>query len=187
MPQIPAPDHDDGCSDVPLLEAVSIDHPDAVVLMHQLDQRLSSLSGDSGASSFDPASMPAGRSRFLVARGADGALLGCGAVRPLAQAGGAPVAELKRMYAREGTRGVGAALLAALEREAVAMGYRALWLETRRVNARALGFYRRHGYSEIPNYGGYADRDDAICLGKTLRPGIVAPTPLPDTQETTWI
>lgn len=169
MPQTPAIDHVDAPHESPVLEAVSVVHPDAVLLMHQLNQRLASLSGDSGASGFEPSSMPAGRSVFLVARSADGALLGCGAVRPLAQAGHAPVAELKRMFARDGTRGVGAALLAALEREALAMGHRALWLETRRINERALRFYRRHGYSEIPNYGSYVDREDAVCLGKPLR------------------
>ncbi|WP_416760532.1 GNAT family N-acetyltransferase [Roseateles sp. So40a] len=167
MPEI---DHAIASPEVITLEAVSIDHPDAVLLMHQLNQRLERLSGDSGASRFDAASMPAGRSVFLVARGRDGALLGCGALRPLAQAGAAPVAELKRMYARDGTRGVGRALLQALEREARTLGYRAVWLETRRINERALRFYRRHGYSDIPNYGAYADRRDAVCLGKTLNP-----------------
>ncbi|WP_431049905.1 GNAT family N-acetyltransferase [Roseateles sp. L2-2] len=167
---MPAIDHADATSTRSLLEAVPVSHPDAVLLMHLLNQRLASLSGDSGASGFEAASMPAGRSVFLVARGEDGALLGCGAVRPLAQAGVAPVAELKRMFARDGTRGVGIALLIALEREALVMGYRALWLETRRVNDRALRFYRRHGYSEIPNYGGYVGREDAVCLGKTLNP-----------------
>lgn len=171
---MPATDHADALPARPLLEAVPVTHPDAVLLMHQLNQRLASLSGDSGASGFEAASMPAGRSLFLVARGEAGALLGCGAVRPLAQAGAAPVAELKRMFARDGTRGVGAALLFALEREALAMGYRALWLETRRVNDRALRFYRRHGYTEIPNYGSYVGREEAVCLGKPLRVASIA-------------
>ncbi|WP_233217838.1 GNAT family N-acetyltransferase [Roseateles chitinivorans] len=168
-----------------MLEAVPVDHPDAVLLMHQLNQRLASLSGDSGASRFEAASMPRGRSVFLVARGGDGALLGCGAIRPLAQAGEAPVAELKRMFARDGTRGVGTALLAALEQEALAMGYRALWLETRRINERALRFYRRHGYSEIPRYGAYLERPDAVCLGKPLRVAAAA-APSPLNQECPW-
>ena len=174
---MPAIDHADAPFVRPLLEAVPVTHPDAVLLMHLLNRRLALLSGDSGASGFEAASMPAGRSVFLVARGEDGALLGCGAVRPLAQAGTAPVAELKRMFARDGTRGVGAALLIALEREALAMGYRALWLETRRVNDRALRFYRRHGYSEIPNYGSYVGREDAVCLGKPLRQLLHAASP----------
>jgi ribosomal protein S18 acetylase RimI-like enzyme len=57
-------------------------------------------------------------------------------------------------------------LLAALERQALAFGYRAVWLETRRVNVRAVAFYEKHGYRVIPNFGKYAGRPDAVCLGK---------------------
>ena len=60
------------------------------------------------------------------------------------------------------------AALAALERQAQAFGYRAVWLETRRVNERAVAFYARHGYAVIPNYGKYAGRPDAVCLGRDL-------------------
>ncbi len=104
------------------------------------------------------------RALFVLARTPDGELLGCGALRPLT----ADVAELKRMYARPGTQGVGAALLDHLERAGAAFGYRALWLETRRVNARAVRFYQRHGYRPIANFGPYAGRLDAVCLGKSL-------------------
>ncbi|HEX9173528.1 MAG TPA: hypothetical protein VF861_12785 [Telluria sp.] len=52
---------------------------------------------------------------------------------------------------------------------ALALGYRALWLETRRVNLRAVGFYAAHGYRPVANYGKYVGRDDAVCLGKSLR------------------
>ncbi|UXH77900.1 GNAT family N-acetyltransferase [Roseateles amylovorans] len=151
-----------------VLEEVAADHPDARRMMEELNQRLAELSGDSGASGFRIDQMVPGRSIFLVARDAHRQLVGCGALRPLAEAGDAPVAELKRMYARAGSRGVGAALLARLEQAAQVMGYRALWLETRRINLRALQFYQRHGYREIPNYGGYVGRTDAICLGKRL-------------------
>jgi len=41
-----------------MLESVSVDHPDTVLLMHQLNQRLASLSGDSGASRFEASSSP---------------------------------------------------------------------------------------------------------------------------------
>lgn len=168
MPQDPAPRQPG--PGVHALHAVAADHPQALALMEELNQRLAALSGDSGASRFSAADMAPGRSVFLLARGAAGEPLGCGALRPLAQAGAAPVAELKRMFAREPGLGVGSALLRRLEQEARGMGYRALWLETRRVNTVALRFYRRHGYHEIPRYGPYLDRPDAICLGKTLAP-----------------
>lgn len=147
------------------LAEVDATHAEARTLMNELNTELAALSGDSGASSFDAAALAGGA--FFVARNAAGQGLGCGAVRPLGAAHPG-IAELKRMYAREGTRGVGAALLRALEQRAAVLGYRALWLETRRINERALAFYRRHGYVEIAPFGGYVGRADAICLGKEL-------------------
>lgn len=91
--------------------------------------------------------------------------MGCGGYRPLEPG----VAEIKRMYARPGTRGVGAALLAALERRARADGYAAVRLETRRVNGRAVAFYARSGYAPVLAWGRYIGRPDAACFGKSLR------------------
>ena len=71
------------------------------------------------------------------------------------------------MFASPGS-GAGLALLVFLERRAAELGYRQVWLETRRVNLRAVAFYLKHGYLEIPAYGHYVGRADAICLGKTL-------------------
>lgn len=130
---------------------------DAQVLMAELSAALTAITGASGKASFAPDEAGV---LFVVARADDGALLGCGAVRPL-QAG---VGEIKRMYARPGTAGVGAALLRHLE----AQGYGELWLETRSVNTRALAFYRKHGYAVMENYGRYIGRDDAVCLRKVL-------------------
>jgi ribosomal protein S18 acetylase RimI-like enzyme len=61
---------------------------------------------------------------------------------------------------------VGAAVLAHLEAQAA--GYQALWLETRKVNSRAVAFYLKHGYVITPNYGKYVGRDEAVCFSKTL-------------------
>ena len=133
-------------------------------LVGELSAALAAITGDSGASSFSVDAVRVARSLFVLASGDDGALLGCGALRPLE----GDVGEIKRMYARPGTRGVGAALLAHLEREAQGFGYRELWLETRRVNARAVAFYLGHGYAEIPNYGKYVGRAEAVCFGKRL-------------------
>ena len=137
---------------------------DAQVLLGELSAALAALTGDSGAASFALDDARVARALFVVARGDDGALLGCGALRPL----GEGVGEIKRMYARPGTRGVGAAVLAHLEHTAARFGYRELWLETRRVNARAVAFYLGHGYRDIDNYGKYVGRAEAICFGKRL-------------------
>jgi ribosomal protein S18 acetylase RimI-like enzyme len=142
------------------------DDHDSRALLGELGAALATITGSDGTASFDAADVRGGRACFLVARDADGGLAGCGALRPL----DAGVAELKRMYARPGS-GAGRALLAALERQALAFGYTAVWLETRKVNLRAVAFYERHGYRSIPNYGKYAGRDDAVCLGKALNIG----------------
>ena len=146
------------------IEACDPGSLDACTLLDELSGALAAITGDSGASSFAAADTRVPRSLFVIARGDDGALLGCGALRPLDE----HTTEIKRMYARPGTRGVGAALLAHIEREAARFGYRQCWLETRRVNTRALAFYERHGYSPIPNYGKYIGRPEAICLAKAL-------------------
>ena len=139
------------------------DSPDARTLLTELGAALAGITGSDGSASFDAADVRGPRACFLVARAPDGSPAGCGALRPLADG----VAELKRMYARPGS-GAGEHLLAALERHALAFGYRELWLETRRVNLRAIAFYERHGYRVIPNFGRYAGRAEAICLGKPV-------------------
>ncbi len=138
----------------------------AASLIAALSATLATITGDSGAASFDPGDVRGSRARFVVARSAAGAPVGCGALRPIDDA----VAELKRMYAVPGSAGVGAAILAHLESEARVLGYRQLCLETRMVNRKAVAFYEKHGYSRIPNYGKYAGRAEALCFAKSLLP-----------------
>ena len=61
------------------------------------------------------------------------------------------VAEIKRMYVRpaDRSRGVAAALLAALEEEAVALGYTVARLDTGPKQVQAQRLYRRMGYVEV--------------------------------------
>jgi len=137
---------------------------DALALVIELSAVLETITGSTGQASFDPADVRAARAGFAVARDAQGRALGCGALRPMADGG----AELKRMFARPGTRGVGAALLHFLERQAADWGYPALRLSTRRVNERAVAFYLRHGYRPIAGYGRYAGGDASLCLEKRI-------------------
>lgn len=137
--------------------------PEAIVLLGELAATLAALTGDSGNASFDAADVRGPRGCFVLAR-VDGAAVGCGALRPLS----AQVAELKSMYARPGTAGVGSALLAHLEARAVALGCTELWLETRQVNVRAVRFYERHGFRRIDNYGKYVGVAAAVCYAKML-------------------
>jgi ribosomal protein S18 acetylase RimI-like enzyme len=139
------------------------DSPDARALLGELGAALAAIAGSDGTASFDAADVRGERACFLLARDADGLAVGCGALRSLP----GDVAELKRMYARPGT-GAGRVILEALERRASGFGYAEVWLETRKVNARAVAFYEKHGYRVVPNYGKYVGRAEAVCLGKTL-------------------
>ena len=144
------------------IDVADPDDTDAQALLGELSDALQAITGDSGRSSFAAADVRGAGSRFVVARDAAGRAVGCGALRPL-QPG---VAELKRMYAQPGSQGVGIAVLTHLEAVARELGYRAIWLETRAVNARALAFYGRNGYRRIENFGRYAGNAAAVCLGK---------------------
>ncbi|MFZ6750974.1 GNAT family N-acetyltransferase [Undibacterium sp. Ren11W] len=138
--------------------------PDAITLMAALSVRLSQITGDPGTSSFDADDVRGARALFVVARDAAGKPLGCAAFRPMTQQS----AELKRMYAVPGTLGVGSAILAHIEQQALVLGYAELCLSTRRINQHALDFYAKHGYTAIPNFGKYADNRASVCLSKRL-------------------
>ena len=132
-------------------------------MIAHLDAALAAITGDSGASSFNANDVRGARAVFLVARAEDGAPVGCGALRPLED----DIGEIKRMVACPGS-GAGALLLAALEAHAIRLGYVEVRLSTRRINARAVDFYRRHGYLEAPAWGKYVGNPVSVCLGKRL-------------------
>lgn len=140
--------------------------PDARLLLDELSEALLRINGDSGRSSFD-AEAATPRSGFYVARDATGALLGCAALRPLGEPD-STIGELKRMYARPGEAGVGAALLAHVEAQARLHGYARLHLSTRVANVRALTFYAKHGYASVTPWGKYLGAAQSACLGKQL-------------------
>lgn len=146
------------------IEDADPDHADARALIAALSQRLAVITGSSGQASFDADDVQGPGAAFLLARDEAGRAIGCGALRPL-QPG---VAEIKRMYAAIAGRGVGSAVLAALEARAQSLGYGDIRLETRRVNTAAVGFYLHAGYREIPPYGRYVGRPEAICFVKRI-------------------
>jgi GNAT superfamily N-acetyltransferase len=148
------------------LHVGSIDpaQPEALQLLDELSNTLAKITGSSGKASFDPDDVRGPQARFVVARNGAGVAIGCGAFRPLQEG----IAEIKRMYARPGNPGTGSAILAHLEVEAKLLGYRALWLETRLVNQRAVGFYESRGYTRIENFGKYVGNTLAACFEKRL-------------------
>ena len=137
---------------------------DALALVAELSAALTAITGAGGQASFDVSDVRGPRACFVLARDAHGRALGCGALRPM----DIDAAEIKRMFARPGTRGVGSAVLRFLEGEAAKRGYLALRLSTRHVNERAVAFYERHGYRRIPGYGRYAGSQVSACFENLL-------------------
>jgi putative acetyltransferase len=102
---------------------------------------------------------------FLVAR-EDGRAVACGGICRFDETR----AELKRMYVvpEARGRGLGRAILEALEEAARELGYAGLVLETGELHHEALGLYASAGYTPIPCYGPYATRPISRCFAKDL-------------------
>jgi len=84
----------------------------------------------------------------------DGALAGCGALRPLAEADYANACEMKRLFVRPAFRrfGLGRVLAQALLDEAHRSGYSEVLLDTLDDMEAARGLYATLGFEEIPPY-----------------------------------
>ena len=110
--------------------------------------------------------MVAGEGAFLSAYLNDVAV-GCGAVRRLDET----TAEIKRMYVDPAVRGrgIGRALVEALEREARLVGLTTIALETGTRLASAIKVYEAMGYTYIPLFGEYlSSPNTSLCFGKSL-------------------
>ncbi len=125
-----------------------------LLLADYLDEIAQRLGGPFDRSRYpdaDPAELTPPRGLLLVAfDGPDP--VACGAVRVIAPG----VAELKRMYVapRARGRGLGRALLEALERAAAELGCDTARLDTMGAMAEAGALYRSAGYAPIADYNG---------------------------------
>jgi GNAT superfamily N-acetyltransferase len=113
----------------------------------------------------DPEQFVPPRGVFLVAS-LEGEAVGCGGIRVLSPG----TAEIKRMYVATSARrrGVARALLAALEGASLELGCPRLRLETGLRQPEAIALYQQAGYERIPNFGYWADSDEAVCFEKPL-------------------
>jgi GNAT superfamily N-acetyltransferase len=113
----------------------------------------------------DPEEVSPGRGAFLVAY-VDEAPVGCGAVRRLK----GDEAEIKRMYvvSEMRGRGLGKALVSALEEHARALGIVRLVLETGEMQPEAIGLYASLGFEVIPLFGEYVGSPMSVCMAKSL-------------------
>jgi len=142
--------------------------PDAARLIAALNAELTVTFPEPGATHFSlsGAQIEVGNGAFVVAY-LDRVAVGCGAVRRLDEA----TAELKRMYVDPSVRGrgIGRALVEALEREARLLGVTRIVLETGTRLAPAIKLYAAMGYMRIPLFGEYlSSPDTSLCFGKSL-------------------
>ena len=91
-----------------------------------------------------------------------------GALRPI----DARTVEIRRMFVTAGRRrqGLASAMLAALERHAVELGYTQLRLETGDRQPHAIALYAGRGFVRIPPFGQHANDPTSVCFEKACAP-----------------
>jgi putative acetyltransferase len=134
-------------------------------LIEELDAYLNRLYAAERNYLLDIEALCAPEIAFFVARVA-GEIAACGALRRLDDQS----AELKRMYVRPPFRGrgLGRAILLALEAHAQEAGVRRLVLETGVDQPEALALYQRHGFVRCARYGEYREDPTSVFFEKRL-------------------
>ncbi|WNV89962.1 GNAT family N-acetyltransferase [Umezawaea sp. Da 62-37] len=152
---------------------VLYDHPDAVKLITAVQQVYVERYGDEDVTPVAPAEFAAPRGYFVVGY-LDGVPVACGGWRAHDGEPESPLvagdAEIKRMYVVDSARGRGLAraVLADLERSALAAGRTRMVLETGAVQPEAIALYGSSGYERMPNFGTYREHPDSLCFAKSL-------------------
>lgn len=153
------------------LRIVGYLHPDAVALVARVQAEYVERYGSPDESPVDPTVFDAPDGLFLVGDEA-GVPVATGAwrVSPVQALGGGSAVEIKRMYVVPEARGRGhaRAVLAELERTAVAAGHDLAVLETGLMQPEAIALYGSEGYQQIEGFGHYRDSPLARCFGKLL-------------------
>lgn len=140
------------------------DNPDFINLVKQLDADLSERDGTEH--SFYAQYNKADKIKYAIVAYEYGNPIGCGAIKEYAP----NVMEVKRMYTVPGSRGKGIAtrVLNELELWAADLGYEKCILETGKRQPEAIAFYKKNGYTIIPNYGQYAGVENSLCFEKNI-------------------
>lgn len=156
------------------LRVAGLDHPDAVALNEQVQSYYRQIYGDGDLTSLLSAQFDAPRGVYLVGYD-DGRPVASGAWRALDPDPADAVvrdgdAEIKRMYVVPDVRGKGhaRAVLAELERTALAAGRRRMVLETGTEQPDAVALYLSSGYTAIGTFGAHRDDPRSRCFAKPL-------------------
>jgi len=104
--------------------------------------------------------------RHTIVAFENGEPMGCGAIKEFDP----DAMEVKRMYtAPEGRgKGIASSVLRELEKWALEMSYKKCVLETGKRQPEAISFYKKNGYTVIPNYGQYIGIENSVCFEKRL-------------------
>jgi GNAT superfamily N-acetyltransferase len=155
------------------IEALPITHPDAALLVEEVQGEYVARYGGRDETPIDPGYFDHPDGAFFVGF-LDGHPVATGAWRrrpDVAVEGATLAAEVKRMYVvpRARGRGLARAMLAHLEDTARAAGADAMVLETGIRQPEALALYESSGYLPIAGFGYYKDAPLSRCLARSLR------------------
>lgn len=146
----------------------SPDQPEVLQLIAELDAYQASLYPPEACYRLDLAALKQPQVLFGVARDAQGAAVGCGAIVI-----GRDHGEVKRLYVQPRARGTGVAqqLMGLLESRARIGGCSVLLLETGTRQPEAQALYARLGYTPRGPFGDYPDDPHSVFMEKHLPPG----------------
>jgi GNAT superfamily N-acetyltransferase len=141
--------------------------PVAQKLIGELFDDLAVRYGSGDATPVDPMEFDPPDGGFFVAY-ANREPAGCGAWRSWGDSG--QVAEVKRVFVSERTRGLGLArrIMATLESDAKAHGRTRMILETGAQQPEAIALYESLGYEPIEPFGYYKNEPDVRCFGRDI-------------------
>jgi putative acetyltransferase len=142
------------------------DRPEVAALLALADARSESLYPVERRHGLSAAALLAQDARFFVAR-IDGRAVGCGGYVLLPDG----AAEMKRVFVVEAARGrgIGRAILAAIEAAAAAEGVTQMYLETGVKSDEAIRLYGRLGYEERGPFADYRPDPLSVFMVKALR------------------
>ena len=143
------------------------DLPEVVALLTAADKRAEALYPEDARHGASASALRSANVRFFVAR-QDGRVLGCGGYVLLGKHG----AEMKRLFVDPASRarGVGHALVCAIEAAAAREGVETLFLETGIKSHEALRLYQRFGFEVCPPFADYTADPLSVFMMKRLFP-----------------
>jgi GNAT superfamily N-acetyltransferase len=154
------------------IERVPYGHPDALLLVEEVQQEYIRRYGSRDETPLDPAMFDPPGGSFFVGY-ADDLPVATGAWRMRSDVealGSTRCAEGKRMYVVASARGSGyaRAVLARLERTAAEAGAEVMILETGVPQHEGIALYESSGYVAIPGFGYYAWHEDNRCFARRI-------------------